>query len=68
MAVAMRYLEPTNTQEYIDARRVYDEDSGLVLGYREFYEPSTGTQTAVLECVYGYEVGVAGNMIRIVSS
>ena len=68
MAVAMRYLEPTNTQEYIDARRIYDEDSGLVLGYREFYEPSTGTQTAVLEAVYGFKVAVSGALLRMTSS
>ena len=68
MAVAMRYLEPTNTQEYIDARRVYDEDSGMVLGYREFYEPSTGTQTAVLEAVYGFKVAVPAALRRMISA
>ena len=68
MAVAMRYLEPLNTSEYISARRVSDPDTGIVMGYREFYSPDTGTQTAVLECVYGYSVGIAGNLIRIVAS
>lgn len=68
MAVAMRYLEPTNTQEYIDARRVYDEDSGMVLGYREFYSPDTGTQTAVLEAVYGFKVAVAKALRRMISA
>jgi hypothetical protein len=68
MAVAMRYLEPTNTQEYIDARRVYDEDSGMVLGYREFYSPDTGTQTAVLEAVYGFKVAVSGALRRMISA
>ena len=68
LAVAMRYLEPLNSGEYISARRLFDEASGMVMGYREFYDTSTGTQTAVLECVYGYKVGVAGNLIRIVSS
>ena len=68
MAVAMRYLEPTNTQEYIAANRLYDEASGMVLGYREFYEPSTGTQTAVLEAVFGKKVGVATNLRRMISA
>ena len=68
MAVAMRYLEPTNTQEYIAANRLYDEDSGMVLGYREFYSPDTGTQTAVLEAVYGFQVAVSGALRRMISA
>ena len=68
MAVAMRYLQPINGKEYIAARRLYDEDSGMVLGYREFYEPSTGTQTAVLEAVYGYSTAIAGSLIRMTSA
>jgi hypothetical protein len=68
MAVAMRYLEPTNTQEYIAADRLYDEATGMVLGYREFYTPSTGIQTAVLEAVYGFNVAVSGGLSRMTSS
>jgi hypothetical protein len=68
MAVAMRYLEPTNTKEYIAARRLYDDDTGMVLGYREFYNASTGTQTAVLEAVYGASVALSGSLKRMVSA
>ena len=68
MAVAMRYLEPTNTQEYIDTRRLYDEDSGMVLGYREFYDPKLGVQTAALEAVYGFKVAVSGALRRMISA
>ena len=31
MAVAMRYLQPTNSKEYIAARRLYDDSTGMVL-------------------------------------
>ena len=65
MAVAMRYLQPNNTKEYIAARRLSDPATGIVLGYREFYTPSTGVQTAVLECMYGYAVGLADSLIRL---
>jgi len=68
MAVAMRYLAPTNTQEYIAANRLFDEDTGMVLGYREFYSPDTGTQTAVLEAVYGFKVAVSGALRRMISA
>ena len=64
----MRYLQPINSKEYIAARRLYDEESGMVIGYREFYEPSTGVQTAVLEAVYGYSVALSGSLIRMVSA
>jgi hypothetical protein len=67
MAVAMRYLAPLNGKEYIATRRLTDPQTGITMGYREFYEPSTGTQTAVLESVYGYAVGVSNNLIRLQS-
>lgn len=68
LAVAMRYLEPANTQEYISAKRVSDDETGMVMGYREFYDPKLGVHTAVLECVYGYAVGRGEGIIRLVSS
>ena len=68
LAVAMRYLEPSNTQEYISARRVSDPKSGLVMGYREFYDAKMGVQTAVLECVYGSAVGRGEGIVRLVTS
>ena len=68
LAVAMRYLEPTNSQEYISARRVTDPETGMVMGYREFYDAKLGVQTAVLECVYGFVVGRPEGLIRLVSA
>lgn len=68
LAVAMRYLEPSNTQEYISARRVSDPKTGLVMGYREFYDAKMGVQTAVLECVYGSAVGRGEGIVRLVTS
>ena len=68
LAVAMRYLEPVNAQEYISARRLVEPKTGMVLGYREFYTPSTGTQTAVLEAVFGSQPAIAADLHRITSS
>ena len=68
MALAMRYLEPTNSQEYITTRRLSDPRTGMVLGYREFYQPTLGKQTAVLEAVYGSAVAIAEDLVRITSS
>lgn len=68
MAVAMRYLQPNNSKEYITAKRLTDPATGIVLGYREFYTPSTGTQTAVLECVFGKEVALSDSLRRMISA
>ena len=68
LAVAMRYLQPLNAGEYISTRRLVDPRSGIVLGYREYYEPSTGTQTAVLEAGYGYAKAIGEDLVRIASS
>ena len=67
LAVAMRYLEPTSSQEYIASRRVSDPDTGMVMGYREFYDAKFGIQTAVLECVYGFKVGRPEGIVRLVA-
>jgi len=68
LAVAMRYLEPSNSQEYISARVVSDPETGMVMGYREFYDPKAGVQTAVLECVYGFKTGRPEGIIRLKSA
>lgn len=68
MAVAMRYLQPNNSKEYISAKRLTDPQTGMVMGYREFYTPSTGEQTAVLECVFGKQVALSGSLRRMISA
>lgn len=67
LAVAMRYLEPGNSQEYISAKRVSDPETGMVMGYREFYDAKLGVHTAVLECVYGVAVGRGEGLVRLTS-
>ena len=65
LAVAMRYLEPLDSKEYISAKKISDPKTGLVMGYREFYDPTAGKLTAILECVYGYAVGRPEAIIRL---
>lgn len=65
LAVAMRYLEPLDSKEYISAKKISDPKTGLVMGYREFYDPTAGKLTAILECVYGYAVGRGEAIIRL---
>jgi hypothetical protein len=68
MAVAMRYLEPSDSSQYISTRRLTDPRSGIVLGYREYYTASTGKKSAVLEAVYGYSKAIGEDLQRITTS
>jgi hypothetical protein len=67
LAIGMRYLEPQNAKEYTAVRRISDPETGIVMGYREYYEPSMGRLNAVLECVYGVGVGRPEALIRLTS-
>ena len=68
MAVAMRYLEPSDSSQYISTRRLSDPRTGIVLGYREYYTASTGKKSAVLEAVYGYAAAIGEDLKRIKSA
>ena len=59
VAYACRYLEPQDTSVMSDARRVIDEPSGLVLGYRRHYNAGRGKMYATFECLFGFSVGLS---------
>jgi len=68
MAVAMRYWEPQSDSDYIESRAILDQETGLVLGYRRWYNPATATHWASFDCLHGKKVGVSDGIKRIVSS
>lgn len=68
MLVAMRYLQPLEGHKYHIAEPVSDPDSGITLGYRQWYSEDTGTQKAVLECVWGKLKGNGNALKRIVTA
>jgi len=53
VAVAVRALEPQAPSEYLAATVVTDPQSGLTLGYRRHYSPSSGKHFVSFECVMG---------------
>lgn len=67
LAVAMRYLAPAGGGGDGVYRAVTDP-SGITLGYREFYDNDLGERIAVMEALYGYSVGEASALRRIVSA
>jgi hypothetical protein len=54
VAVAVRALEPQAPSEYLAATVVTDPQSGLSLGMRRHYSPSTGRHFVSYECVFGH--------------
>ncbi len=68
IAIAMRYLEPQQPEQYAAAERLEDGDTGIVLGWRDHYDANTGKRYLNLECNYGYSVGIAGGLKRITSA
>ena len=53
VAIAVRALEPQAPSEYLAATVVTDPQSGLTLGYRRHYSPSSGKHFVSFECVMG---------------
>lgn len=58
LAIAVRSLEPQAPSEYLSATTVNDPQSGLTLGYRRHYNPSSGKHYVSFECVYGYSAAI----------
>jgi len=67
MLVAMRYLEPQDEGQLLSSEPV-TEEGGITLGYRRWYNPSTGQNISVMECNYGYAVGNGSSLKRLVSA
>lgn len=68
IVTAMRYLQPSGRSQDGIYRPVADENTGITLGYREFYDNDKGEVVAVLEAFYGYALGEASALKRIVSA
>ena len=59
-AVAIRALEPQAPSEYLAAQSVTDPQSGVTLGYRRHYSPSSGKHYVSFECVFGSSRAITG--------
>jgi hypothetical protein len=68
LGVGMRYLQPQEGNTYNRAEALVDPESGLTIGLRDWYSNDTGVRNRVLECVYGFETGVAAGLKRMVSA
>jgi hypothetical protein len=69
IAIANRYLAPAGGGRPGSIYRSFThEETGLTIGYREFYDDNAGTRKAILECWYGYATGNTDAIKRLVSA
>lgn len=67
LLVAMRYLAPQDEGQLLAAEAV-TEEGGITLGYRRWYDPTKGQKVSVMECNYGFALGNANSLKRLVSA
>jgi len=69
MALVNRYLAPAGGGRPGSIYRSFThEQTGLTIGYREFYDDQAGVRKAILECWYGFNTGNTSALKRIVSA
>lgn len=69
MAIVNRYLAPAGGGRAGSIYRSFTHpETGLTIGYREFYDDAIGARKAVLECWYGYNTGNTAAIKRLVSA
>lgn len=67
MLVAMRYLQPQEGNTYSVAEPVTAPETGFTLGMRQWYENNEGKSKVILEANYGFRIGNAAALKRIVA-
>lgn len=69
IACAMRYLPPVGGGQAGSVYRpITHAETGATFGFRMYYDDDLGAMKAILECLYGYAVGEANSIKRIVSA
>ena len=68
IVAAMRYLRPQTNSVLTAATPLTDPNTGITMGYRQWYDADTGTNKAILECNYGFAVGEDAALKRITSA
>lgn len=67
LAAAMRYNQPQDGHNLIEARPVTDPETGITFGYRKWYSADNGEMRCVLEAIFGKSVGITNGCKLIVS-
>ena len=68
LAIAIRTLQPQAPGEYLEARVVKDEKTGIGLGYRRHYSQAKGTHFCTFEAIYGSVKANTTGLVRLVTA
>lgn len=68
IAVAVRAVPPPSDQTICHHEQLVDPDSGVTLGYRQWYNPDTGEQWGAFEALFGATAAQTTGAVRLVSS
>jgi len=68
LGIAVRYLEPQSNTRYDEVGKVTDEESGLSLGIRIWFDPATGKRHYNCECLFGVKTLDGAALVRILSA
>jgi len=69
LAIVNRYMAPAGGGRPGSIYRSFTHgETGLTLGYREFYDDDEGERVAILECWYGFETADGTALDRLVSA
>lgn len=66
--IAMRLLVPEDRRNIITFERLSDADTGITIGFREWFDPDNDKVKRVLECSYGRRPGNTAALKRMVSA
>jgi hypothetical protein len=53
LGVGMRYLQPQPGNTYFEAKPLTDPETGITVGFRDWYDNNTGTRKQVFEALWG---------------
>lgn len=68
LGIAMRYLAPQPGHTYFEARALTDPNTGITVGFRDWYDNDTGQRRQVFEALWGKTVIEPAALKRIVSA
>lgn len=61
----MAYHKPGDSATQVYSQPVIDQKTGLVFGYKEYYDPQYARTIRILDCLYGSAVGDATALIKL---
>lgn len=68
IGIAFRPVRPDSAAEKVMDYRIFTNESGMTIAFKEWYDPAKKSTKRVLECNYGKAVGNPDALVRIVDA